>query len=143
LTACELEPGAAQSLSRHFARDRRAKAVRIDGWTALSAYVPPKERRGIVLVDPPFEQPGEFARLTSGLVAAHRKWPGGIYLLWYAVKVRREADAFLRRIAQTGIPKILLAELSVAAPDSARLNASGLLIVNNGNARLAWLSEQK
>ena len=68
--------------------DRRAKAIAIDGWTALNAYVPPKERRGLVLIDPPFEQPGDFARLARALEAAHRKWPGGIYLLWYPIKER-------------------------------------------------------
>jgi 23S rRNA (adenine2030-N6)-methyltransferase len=130
LTACELDAGAAQSLARHLRGDRRAKAVRIDGWTALTAYVPPKERRGIVLLDPPFEQPGEFARLTTGLAAAHRKWANGIYLVWYAIKDRRETDAFLRRAAHAGIPDILRAELAVAPLAAERLNGSGLLIVN-------------
>ena len=64
LIACELEPRAAAALEGVL-RDRRAKVVAIDGWTALGAYVPPKERRGVVLVDPPFEQAADFARLAS------------------------------------------------------------------------------
>ena len=77
--------------ARNLRGDARAKAIAIDGWTALNAYVPPKERRGLVLIDPPFEQPDEFARLAQGLAAAHRKWPTGIYLLWYPIKDAREA----------------------------------------------------
>jgi 23S rRNA (adenine2030-N6)-methyltransferase len=60
----------------------QAKVLRMDGWTALNAYVPPKERRGLVLIDPPYERPDDFARLADGVTAAHRKWPSGIYMLW-------------------------------------------------------------
>ena len=67
LVACELEPQAATALKRHLRGDPRAKAIAIDGWTALTAYVPPVERRGIVLIDPPFEQPDEFSRLSQAL----------------------------------------------------------------------------
>ena len=91
LLACELEPNAAAALARYLAGDRRSKALAIDGWTALNAYVPPKERRGLVLIDPPFEDAGDFARLGQALEAAHRKWPSGIYLLWYPIKERRGA----------------------------------------------------
>ena len=103
----------------------------IDGWTALSAYVPPKERRGIVVVDPPYEQPNEFARLVSGLEAAHRKWPTGTYLLWYPIKERGEPDALAKRLARTQIPKILRIEFELAAAQmDAGLRGSGLIIVN-------------
>src|SRR5215472_3529747 len=71
LVACEREPGAAAALQRNFAHDRRIKTVAIDGWTALKAYVPPKERRGLVLVDPPYEETSEFARLAQSFEAAH------------------------------------------------------------------------
>src|SRR5262245_32697079 len=74
LIACELEPKAAAALAAELRGDPRAKAIAIDGWTALSAYVPPKERRGLVLVDPPFEAPDDLSRLVQGLAAAHRKW---------------------------------------------------------------------
>ena len=91
LIACETEPNAAAALARHLGGDRRSKAIAIDGWTALNAYVPPKERRGLVLIDPPFEDAGDFARLAQGLEAAHRKWASGIYLLWYPIKGARRA----------------------------------------------------
>ena len=70
LTACELEPNAAAALARRLRGDRRSKAIAIDGWTALNAYVPPKERRGLVLIDPPFEDAGDFPRLAHALEAA-------------------------------------------------------------------------
>jgi 23S rRNA (adenine2030-N6)-methyltransferase len=131
LVACELEPQAAAALAHRFRADKRVRTVAIDGWTALTAYVPPKERRGLVLIDPPFEQAGEFARLADGLVAAHRKWATGSFLLWYPIKDRREPDALARRLQRSGIGKILRAELMVARlGETERLIGNGLIIVN-------------
>src|SRR6516164_8360121 len=131
LVACELEPNAAAALARNLAGDRRSKAVTIDGWTALNAYVPPKERRGLVLVDPAFEDAGDFARLAQALAAAHRKWASGIYLAWYPIKERTAPDALARRLRASGMAKILRAELTVAAPRAAtRLGACGLIVIN-------------
>jgi len=131
LVACELEPNAAACLERNFGQDRRIKVIAIDGWMALNAYVPPKERRGLALIDPPFEDSGDFPRLAHGLEAAHRKWASGIYLLWYPVKAREEPDALARRLRRSGIGKILLAEFSIAPLlDPARLAGCGLIVVN-------------
>jgi 23S rRNA (adenine2030-N6)-methyltransferase len=137
LIACELEPRAAADLERALKGDARAKAVAIDGWSALTAYVPPRKRRGIVLIDPPFEQPDEFARLAERLVAAHRKWPTGIYLLWYPIKEDAEVAAFIRRLSRIGIAKMLRAELilptagtGLASDLRPGLRGSGLIAVN-------------
>ncbi|MGZ3324915.1 MAG: 23S rRNA (adenine(2030)-N(6))-methyltransferase RlmJ [Xanthobacteraceae bacterium] len=131
LLACELEPSAAAALTRYLAGDRRSKALSIDGWTALHAYVPPKERRGLVLTDPSFEDSGDFVRLGQALEAAHRKWANGIYLAWYPIKDRAGPDALARRLRRSGIAKILRAELSLAAPRvDNRLGACGLIVVN-------------
>jgi 23S rRNA (adenine2030-N6)-methyltransferase len=131
LVACELEPNAAAALKRYLGRDPRAKAVAIDGWTALNAYVPPNERRGLVLIDPPFEDTTEFARLAHGLEAAHRKWAGGSYLLWYPIKEREGPDVLARRLRRSGMTKILRVELRLAAPrEAGRLAACGLIAVN-------------
>jgi 23S rRNA (adenine2030-N6)-methyltransferase len=131
LIACELEPTAAAALARNLEGDRRSKAVGIDGWTALNAYVPPKERRGLVLVDPPFEKRDDFARLAQALEAAHRKWAGGTYLMWYPIKEREAPDALARRLRRCGIPKILRAELNVVPPNGGeRLAGCGLIVVN-------------
>ena len=130
LVACEREPTAARALGAFLHGDPRAKAVEIDGYTALNAYVPPKERRGLVLIDPPYEQPDEFERLAQALAAAHRKWPTGIYALWYPIKNLRETAAFARRIAASGIARVLRAELTLARTDGERLGGSGLIVVN-------------
>jgi 23S rRNA (adenine2030-N6)-methyltransferase len=116
LVVCEREPGAAAALKRNFAHDPRITAVTIDGWTALNAYVPPKERRGLVLVDPPYEETDDFACLAQSFEAAHRKWATGIYVLWYPIKARAEPDALARRLRRSRIGKILRAEVDVAAP---------------------------
>jgi 23S rRNA (adenine2030-N6)-methyltransferase len=131
LIACELEPQAAAALANQLRGDARAKAIAIDGWTALSAYLPPKERRGLVLIDPPFEQPDEFSRLAQGLAMAHRKWPTGIFLLWYPIKDLAKVAAFRRGLARLGIAKMLRVELNVSAADQdGGLHGSGLIAVN-------------
>jgi 23S rRNA (adenine2030-N6)-methyltransferase len=131
LIACELEPNAAAALARNLRRDPRSKAVAIDGWTALTAYVPPKERRGLILIDPPFEDAADFPWLAHGLAAAHRKWPSGIYLLWYPIKERAAPNALARRLRQSGMGKILRVEFGMAVPHgSTRLAACGLIVVN-------------
>jgi len=131
LIACELEPNAAHSLAENLKGEPRATAIAIDGWTGLAAFLPPKERRGVALIDPPFEAPGEFARLADALLLAHRKWPTGIYLVWYPIKEPRQPDAFAETIVRLKVPKILRAELKVAAAtDRGPLLGSGLLVVN-------------
>lgn len=131
LIACELEPNAAAALARHLGGDRRIKVIAIDGFLALNAYVPPPERRGLVLVDPPFERADDFARLAQGLSTAHRKWATGIYLLWYPIKGRAGPDALARRLTRSGIGKIMRAELEVGtAADGDRLTGCGLIVVN-------------
>src|SRR4029077_16718994 len=135
-------------------------------YTALNAYVPPKERRGLVLIDPPFEQPDEFARLAQALAGAHRKWPTGIYLLWYPLKDARACQSFGRSLAGLGIARMLRAELTVAPAHGEKLGGSGLVVVNPpwtladelalllpalaqilgadaGRTRLDWLTREK
>ena len=131
LTACEIEPKARKRLVDGLRRDTQARVVDLDGWVALPAFVPPKERRGLLLVDPAYEDAGDFARLGQGLVAAHRKWASGIFLGWYPIKERTAPDALARRLRNSGIPKVLRAELSVAAPrEPTRLAACGLIVIN-------------
>jgi 23S rRNA (adenine2030-N6)-methyltransferase len=131
LIACEREPKAAASLNAVLHGDARAKALAIDGWVALFANIPPKERRGLVVIDPPYEENIEFARLCDSLAQAHRKWPSGIYLLWYPIKTREAPDALARRLRRLGVPKILRCEFSIAPPRAdGALAGSGLIIVN-------------
>jgi 23S rRNA (adenine2030-N6)-methyltransferase len=127
----ERHPEEYAALSALLGSGSRFRAVEDDGWTALKAELPPPERRGLLLMDPPFEEPGEYGRLAAGLAEAHRRWATGIYLLWYPIKDKREAETFARRVAKLGIPKILRAELAVGTPAAdAPLAACGVLAVN-------------
>ena len=131
LIACEAIPGPAALLKIALRGDSRAKALAIDGWTAIKANVPPKERRGLVLVDPPYEEGADFVRLTGALAEAHRKWPTGIYMLWYPITERDGPDALARRLRRLGVPKILRCEIALTVPRaSAGLTGSGLIVVN-------------
>jgi 23S rRNA (adenine2030-N6)-methyltransferase len=131
LIAWELEPHAAALLKIALKGEPRAKVLTIDGWMALNANVPPKERRGVVVVDPPYEETADFTRLSTVFAAAHRKWPTGIYLLWYPIKERGGPDALARRLRKLAIPKILRCEMMLGAPRAdAGLVGSGLIVVN-------------
>lgn len=131
LSAIELHPADANTLGELFAGDIQVRVIELDGWLALGAHVPPKEKRGLVLVDPPFEEAGEFERLVDGLVKAHKRWPGGTYALWYPLKEPREVNAFVTALKATGIGKMLRAELTVRPPATpARLYGTGMIVVN-------------
>ena len=131
LIACELEPGAAQALTRQVGRDKQVKVIAIDGWTGLSAFIPPKERRGLVLVDPPYEDTGEFSRLAEALCAAHAKWPTGIFYAWYPLKTGNDARQLCRTLAPLAGEKSLRVELLVEPVESATgLRGSGQIIIN-------------
>jgi len=128
---CELHPPAFQSLKANLGFDARAKLIEIDGYTGLKAFIPPVERRGLVLIDPPFEDANEFTRLARAVEAAWRKWATGVYLVWYPVKDARQAAAFARTLAQAGVKPLLRIELQVdAVGPEAGLVRSGLIVVN-------------
>jgi 23S rRNA (adenine2030-N6)-methyltransferase len=136
LVACETEPGAHKRLIDALRRDEQGRVVDLDGWTALPAFVPPQERRGVVLVDPPFEARDEFTRVAEGFAAAFGKWPTGTYVLWYPAKERRACDGLAQAVvrtvsARTTADKVLRVEFSIAPQASdGRLVSSGLLVVN-------------
>ena len=103
----------------------------MDGWMALFANIPPKERRGLVVIDPPYEESMDFARLSQTVAQAHRKWANGVYLLWYPIKTRAAPDALARRLRRLAVPKILRCELTITPPRAdGALAGSGLIIVN-------------
>src|SRR5512139_786725 len=136
LVACEVEATARRALIDALRRDSQARVVDLDGWIALPAFVPPKERRGLVLIDPPFEAKDEFERLGETFSEAFAKWPTGIYVIWYPAKSRRATEALAQlvaRVAAAAKPpgKCLRLEFSVAPQTAgAPLASTGLLIVN-------------
>ena len=132
LSAMELHPDDYETLRRLFDNDFQSRITHLDGWLSLGAHLPPKEKRGIVLVDPPFEIEGEYERLVDGLEKAVRRFPGGVYCLWYPIKKNAPIAEFHKALKETGIPKILCAELTVKSDRglTTGLTGSGLIIVN-------------
>lgn len=129
---CELAPREAGELRREFGRDPRFAVHLRDGYESLRALLPPKERRGLVLVDPPYEaQEEELAVVADALAAAQRRWPQGVFAAWYPVKKASTANAFLASLAGRGVTKMLVAELTVHPPDSTvGLNGSGMVLLS-------------
>ncbi len=126
---CELHPAALAALRALVGRDKRAKAVALDGYAGLNAFIPPVERRGLVLIDPPFEAADEFDRLAAALPAAWRKWREGVLMAWFPLKDRRGIERLTAALA--GAPDVLRLEFAVDRPtDGGPLVACGLLVVN-------------
>lgn len=135
LLLCELHPEALRALRRSTAGDRRIEVRQSDGWVALKSDLPPVERRGLVLIDPPFEARDEYDRLARGLRHAHRRFATGVLAGWYPVKTRGAVDALHGAVVAAGIRRVLVAELLVRAPaaetdPAPRLAGCGLVIVN-------------
>ena len=131
LTAVELHPEDAAALAANFAGDIQVRTVALDGWLALGAFVPPKERRGLVLVDPPYEERNEFERLFEAFLAAHRRWPTGIYALWYPVKDIPAVSGFRTRLAKSGVKRLIRVELTVRGRGlGGGFNGAGMVLCN-------------
>jgi 23S rRNA (adenine2030-N6)-methyltransferase len=127
----ELHPADHAVLSEAFNQVANLKVMHLDGWTALHALIPPKERRGLVLIDPPFEKPNELERLGAELLEALKKWPTGVYAGWYPIKALEPVDAVAARLHEQCPRPGLRLELLVDDPaDPARLNGSGLFVIN-------------
>ena len=132
LFACELQPDEARALAQLFREDPRVTVMARDGYAAVKALVPPKERRGLVLMDPPYEaQEDEFRPILKALREGLERWPTGTYALWYPIKRGRTLQPFLRKAALLPCKSALRIELLVRPDDSAlRLNGSGMLVIN-------------
>ena len=130
LKLCELNEDERLALETAIGRDRRVKIFNRDGYQAVRAFLPPAERRGLVLIDPPFEKPGEFARLAGAVADGIEHWASGIFMIWRPVKDDQGHADFMKAVRQMAIAKTLSVELSVAPRIANRLTGSGLFIVN-------------
>lgn len=131
LTAVELHRDDYKLLAGQFAGDIQVKAIELDGYLALGSFVPPKERRGLVLIDPPYEDQNEFRFLAEGFEKAYQRWPTGMYALWYPIKDMGAVKNFHKRLGDSGIPRLLGAELWIrerSTPD--QFNGTGLILCN-------------
>lgn len=129
---CELAPREAQELKREFARDRRFAVHERDGYEALKALLPPRERRGLALIDPPYEsQERELETVAEALAAAQRRWAQGVYAAWYPIKRAETIASFHRSLVARGVSKALVIELTVHPADTdVGLNGSGMVLLN-------------
>ena len=110
-----------------------AKAIHGDGYERLAALLPPPERRGLVLIDPPYEAEDEFEQVARAFAAAYRRFATGIYMIWFPLKRRNDADALAGEIRSAGATKLLSLTLDIGRAAEAppeRLSACGLLVVN-------------
>jgi len=120
-----------QTLAEHFVGDYQSRITHLDGWLALKAHVPPKERRGMILIDPPFEETGEFERLVTGLAAAYRRFSTGIFALWYPVKHKTQVDNFIRQLREAPLKRALRLELQIRPfSHPPTMVGCGMIIVN-------------
>ena len=131
IVACEVAPAARKKLMAALRRAPQAGVVDIDGWVGLPAFVPPKERRGVGLIDPPFESAAEFHDQARALGEALRRFATGIYLLWFPIKSVGEANAFCGEVLATGVKRALRIDIDIGAEARAigakdRLPAAGL-----------------
>lgn len=127
---CELRPDEAEVLAQAFSLQTGVSVQAMDGYTALRAMLPPPEKRALVLIDPPFEDAGEFDAILGGLREAFRRFPNGVYAIWYPITERARSERFLEEVAAFGMPA-LVAEFQIAADSAAvRMKGCGLLVLN-------------
>jgi 23S rRNA (adenine2030-N6)-methyltransferase len=145
---CELRPDAFAALWRRFARDERVKTIHIDGYVGLGAYVPPKERRGLVLIDPPFEREDEFDAAFGAFTKAYAKWNSGVYALWHPSKSDSDVRKLYNQLKASGIRRILALSLSIGGKEEG-LRSCGMVVVNppfvfeqEAKTILAYLAER-
>jgi len=128
---CELEPAELATLRLALGRDPRFHLHQRDGYEALGALLPPRERRGLALIDPPYEEPTEFARLADALQTALTRWPAGVMLAWYPLARRGGAAAFLKNCRAELRRPALSVELLIRPADSpVGMYGAGMLVIN-------------
>ncbi len=131
MTLLEAHPHECAWLQKQFAGKRAARILCQDGWQGLKAWLPPAERRGLVFMDSPFEQPNEFNTILEHLAQARQRWATGCYAMWYPIKDRAPVARFHRSLQQAGFAEVLCVELQLYPVDSGLwLNGCGLAIAN-------------
>lgn len=138
----EVMPAEARAAEREIESLGRLRTEIGDGYAALKAFLPPEERRGLVLIDPPYESLDELKQMLKAFEEAYRRWPNGIYLMWYPIRSASQRSMVHGRFEALGIPKMLLADLAVHPDDAGvGLAGSGLLMVNPPYGADEYLAE--
>lgn len=127
----ELMPAEARAAAREIESLGRVRTEIDDGYAALKAFLPPEERRGLVLIDPPYENLDELKTMLRAFTDAYRRWPTGIFLMWYPIRSATQRSMVHIRFEALNIPKMLYADLAIHPDDAGvGLAGSGLMIVN-------------
>lgn len=127
----ELHPSDYPLLEQEFHRDRQVSIYKEDGFARLKASLPPKERRGLVLIDPPYELAKEYRDVVTAIGQSHKRWATGIYAIWYPVVNRHDIDDMINGLKKLDIRNILQIELGVSPDTNERgMTASGMIVIN-------------
>ena len=129
LAFCERQPEEFAALRLEFAGDRRVSVQAMDGYRAVAGMLPPPERRGLILIDPPFEARDEWAAIVDSLRDGLRRFPSGVYAVWYPLTERARVDEFLESLGGLPLPPTLIAE-AIVAPEAPKMKGCGLVILN-------------
>jgi len=129
LVLCEQVPQVMAALKAEFAGDRQVAFHARDGYEA-HALLPPPEKRGLVLVDPPFERSDELEAIADFLAAAMKRYRNGIYAIWYPHKNRYQTERWLRRLRAGLAAEALNLHLDTGAPSAGQMHACGMLVIN-------------
>lgn len=147
----DVQHAEAASLRHHFKADERVSVHERSAYEGLNALIPPAEKRGLVLIDPPYElERDAYPQIVKLIKASYAKWPTGVYAVWFPIKQRAPIVRFYRELMNSGLPKLLTCELLMQPDDNALgLNGSGLLVVNppwgfdtGASQTLSWLVDR-
>ncbi|RMD63119.1 MAG: 23S rRNA (adenine(2030)-N(6))-methyltransferase RlmJ, partial [Planctomycetota bacterium] len=131
MACCELHPAEFDALRAHVGGLRRVALHRRDGLEAMRALLPPKERRGLLLIDPSYEVKREYGQVAKAVIACHRHWREGMLAIWYPLLPAGHHAALLDALRASGVRKILDSRLIVGTPGGERgMHGSGMLVVN-------------
>lgn len=130
LVACELHPDEYQALRATFGGDKQVAVHHTDGFLGLKAFLPPREKRGLILIDPPYEDPDEFTRIAHSLPTALKRFATGVYAIWYPIKERVQVERFYRAMKESIDQPIFVVELTIYPDLPNHLNGCGLAIIN-------------
>jgi len=130
IITCELQLQEYQTLRATFAGDKQVAVHHADGFLGLKAFLPPRERRSLVLIDPPYENLDEFSRIAYSLPAALKRFSTGVYAIWYPIKEKNQVDRFYRTIEEKISYPVLAIELTIYPDLPQHLNGCGMIVVN-------------
>jgi 23S rRNA (adenine2030-N6)-methyltransferase len=130
IIACDLHPDEYQGLRKNFAGDTQMNIHHMDGFLGLKAFLPPKERRGLILIDPPYEDPDEFSHIARMLSIALKRFETGVYAIWFPIKEHNHVDKFYNSMKKDISNPVFIMELTIYPEIPQHLNGSGMAIIN-------------